>query len=257
MGAMPGTRPSRTSRDGAAAMLQKFQGYVLQYQALSDHRFIVALFTESGGRRKGVFRVSKSQPRAYLTPMTLLGFQLSGKEQQELKSMSQVSLEAHYFDLAAHYTGLLLIQHWAFLIGQSQPEEQEDPRVYRLLTHCLQQAAKPGEVEILAACNLYFETWLLHFCGVLARPARDAQTPDAKTHPAPVSDEARLGKSLDRDELRRVFQQRVEDFVQDALQLGSLAETQEVLGKIWQHFLGRDLRIRRLFTARLEERQPR
>ncbi len=237
-------------------MLQKFQGFVLQCHALSAHRFVVSLFTESGGRRKGVFRVTKAQPQAYLTPMTLLGFQLSGKEQQELKAISQVSLVRHFFDLAADYSGLLLIQHWAFLIQQTQPAEQEEPRVYRLLEHCLKQAARSKKGSF-SACNLYFEIWLLHFCGMLPRPARGPQTSEPTTVPPPVSGEARLGRSLDRDTLHRVFQQRIEDFARDALQLGSLAETQEVLGKIWQHFLSRDLKTRRLLTARLEERRSR
>ena len=115
----------------------KFTGFVLESFPLSDHRHVVTVFTETGGKRKGVFRVSKTQPQAYLTPLTRLSFQLSGKEHHELTTMSQVSLEAHVYEVGSRYAGLILLQHWCFLLKQSQPEEHEDAKVFRLVSHCV------------------------------------------------------------------------------------------------------------------------
>ena len=226
---------------------EKFKGFVLQHFPISDSRSVVSLFTLAGGKRKAVFRASKKQSKAYLSPLTELHFQLSGREHQELKTMSQVSLEAQNFDAATHYCGLTLLQHWAFLLDRSQPDEHEDERVYRLLRHALDSLPANPKPEQLSARNLYFETWLLHFCGMLSRNPRLVNyggqgDPSGDISPAVFH------------VLRQVFEQRIEDFAGNALKLGSLAQAYKVLGRLWEQFLNVEIKTGKLLLQQLNLR---
>ncbi len=231
---------------------EKLTGYVLASAPLTASRLIVSLFTRTGGKRKGVLRLDKRQTRAFLTPMARLSFQLTGKEHQELKTLGQANLEFHRYDLAADYLGLCLLQHWAHLVDLSQPEHHEDDRVYRLLTHCLESLDANPEPAILTAKNLFFEAWLLHFCGMLPRNG-GAPEPD-EGEPPPTARESRLWRALDPSLTAKLFRRTIHDFAADAPAANRLSPAVETLGALWEHFLAKPVKTRTVLLACLRER---
>ena len=237
--------------------VEKFKGFVLHHTPLTASREIVTFFTETGGKRKGTLRLTKKQGRAYLAPLTCLRFQLAGKEQQELKRIGELSLEHHHFDFAADYLGLTFLEHWAFLVLSSQPEEHEDERVFRLLDHCLKSFDGPNPPAELPLKNLYFEAWLLHFCGMLPRRRGPVRAEGCLVSAVEASEpgETRHGRSLDTPLMRQIFQVTIEDLVGNRLKLGSLTKTYEVLGKMWEQFLAKQLKTRTLLVTRFKERR--
>lgn len=233
---------------------EPLRGFVLEQVQLSDHRFVVQLFSQCSGRRKGVFRMSKQQPQALLTPLSLWRCQLQGREHQELKTIAQVNLESHCYDVGTSYLGLNLLHHMAKLLVWSQPEGQVDERVFRLVNHVLgllrsQSMAQLAQPGFLPAVHAYFEIWLLHFAGVLPRPAHKADPSIA------VTQESKIGQQLPTSLLCATFERTVEDFTSDALQLGSLSQAHQTLGKFWEHFLSRELKTRNLLTRQFQERR--
>ncbi len=226
--------------------LEKFVGFVLNHTDLSASRVVVDLFTEQGGTRQGVMRFGKKDSRALLTPLTRLSFQLGGREHQHLKNLSEPQVEAHCFDLAADYTGLCLVSHWAWLVRRTQPDEHPDVRVFRLLDHLLQflRGPRPDHTALHLA-NLYFEIWLLHFSGILAR---QPITEDAD------SVEERLAAKLDRDLLTLAFQRKIEQFGEDALKLGVFHGSTVALGALWERLLDRELKARHVLYKQLKLR---
>jgi hypothetical protein len=61
-------------------------------------------------------------------------------------------------------------------------------------------------------------------------------------------------QGLDVAVLRPIFQQKIEDYSQDDIKLGSLAAAIEAVGQLWEAFLARELKTRRLLLRRFEER---
>jgi len=223
---------------------EKLTGFVLSSHPLSASRSVVALFTRTGGKRQGVMRLTKAQPAAYLSPLACLSFQLTGKEHQELMRISQLSLESHCFQAAAAYPGLALLQHWANLVARSQPEAHEDERVFRLLDHCLASVRANADPRLGPARNVYFETWLLHFCGVAPRGGGDD---GESTH----NDEA-LWRAIDPALTAAVFRHKLDAFAAGAPPPAALTAPLEALDEIWTHFLGKPLRTRPPLIAQFQ-----
>lgn len=214
---------------------EKFRGFVLQWTDLSASRVLLTLFTREGGKRKGVLRLTKQRERAYLSPLTSVDLVLSGKEHQELKRISECSLHRQTFGLASDYLGLSLLTHWAFLIQHSQPADHEDLRVFRLLDHVLLDFENNPSADTYPVRNLFFEIWLLHFCGVLSRSGNpfssdENQNPQQKSSPHPA--------------MALIFHSRIERVAADALKWGSLTGTMEDIGQRWEQFLGKKLNPR-------------
>lgn len=230
-------------------MEEKLVGYMLHHTPLSQSRVIVDVFTAGLGRRQGVLRLGKKDSRAQLTPMTLLSFHLVGKEHQQLKNMREVVVEDHCFDLAADYLRLALLSHWGWLILKTQPEGQQDPGVFRLLSHLLSALKAGHETEYLPIFNLYFEIWLLHFCGVFGR-----QLPPIDQPLDGLSEEERLFRRINRQLLTQVFQKKIEECVPLALKLGSLSRTTATVGTLWERLLDRELKTRQVFYKQLMAR---
>lgn len=226
--------------------MEKFVGFVLGHTDLSASRAVIDLFTEHGGTRQGVLRFGKKDSRALLTPLTRLSFQLSGREHQHLKNLTEPRVEGHCFDLAAEYTGLCLVSHWAWLVRRTQPDEHADSRVFRLLDHLLRFLHGPRpEHAVLHLANLYFELWLLHFSGVLGRNQLDEE---------PDSVEERLAAKLDRSLLALAFQRKIEDYIVDALKLGVFHGSTVALGALWERLLDRELKTRQVLYKQLQLR---
>ncbi len=234
-------------------MSEKYRGFVLHHTDLSAGRAVVTLFTQTGGKRKGVMRFNKKQTRACLTPLTCLGFHLSGKEHVELKRMDEIDLIYHHFDRASNYLGLSLLQHWAGLVMHSQPGEHEDIRVFRLLNHSVLSFGGCDDPKVWPLLNIYFEVWLLHFCGVLPR-IRTAQAPHSMQNERDMDENLRLWRSLHNPILVQIFKSRIEELVENRLKLGALKGAFQVLGEMWEQFLGRGLEPRKLLMNLFAQR---
>ena len=224
-----------------------YHGYVLRSHVLPGSRHVVLTFTREGGKRQGVMRVTKQQPASCLMPLNLLNFVLKGKQHQDLLNMSQVGLESHNYDLASQYLGLTLLQHWGRLVEWSQPAEVAEPRVYRLIGHCLSYLRVHREPAALPAVNGYFEAWLLFCCGMLPKSGGPVVAADG-------TGDSTEGRALPDSLPGPLFQVTVEEFVPLALKLGSLARLGRSLGDRWTHFLSRDMPTRTLLFQQFMER---
>ena len=218
---------------------------------------IVAIFSKERGVVRGVMRVTKKQPPAYLASLTKLNFQLRGKEQSDLPSINETSLVKHHFDLASTYLGLSLCQHWAFLLLHSQPENHPDNRVFRLIDHVMSSINPILSPMWAMKQNLYFEAWLLHFCGALPRKQQKLTTPNNSQCPSTnaLSPEMKRYLALEDHLLKHLFEQNIEQFTKVELKYEVLAETARVLGQMWEHFLARDLKPRKILLNQLKEKE--
>lgn len=234
---------------------QRYRGFVIKTVPLSASRHIMVAFTQNGGKRQGIFRVSKQHPQAYLSPFTLLEFQLKGRQTQQLPSIIAPQLERHYFNIAGDYCSLSLLHHWANLVDASQAESQEDHGVFRLIDHCLTHLSleKSG---LFPLQNLYFEVWLLHFAGVLPKPrSQNTTTGTSPTEQAfKKSDLERTYQALDPRLLMRIFQQNIEDFASVSLQCEALTRAMVLLEHMWHHYLGRPVKTHAHLQNRFKER---
>ncbi len=227
--------------------VEKLNGFVLRAVSLSASRDVVTLFSEERGLVSGVARRQKGGGAAWLAPLTGVSFHLAGKEHQALRSLRDPSLQSHCLALANTWAGLTLLHHLSWLVSNCQAEGQEDSHVFRLLSHCQSYLSHNPEPACFPAVTVYFETWLLHFCGVLPRlPA--AQLPQ------PYGEDAQLQQALDTVSNRAIFQVKIEDWVADALQLGSLTGTLVVLGNMWARFLSKELKTRKLLLAQFDRK---
>jgi hypothetical protein len=199
---------------------------------------------------------------------------MGGKQHQALRTMSQTTSSRSSYELATSYVGLAQLQHMAHLVDQSQPDDAPEPSVFRLIGHALdyletlRRSTDPRPAEIARGdtgggvldprprerswANVYFEMWLLHFAGLLPRPgnernnAADGRRADDPLHPHEVIDQ------LDESVARAAFSQRIEDFVGLTLQLGSLTQTNRLLGRMWEMVLGKEVPTRHVLMELLQ-----
>lgn len=226
---------------------EKDIGFVLRHTSMSESRLILDILSRDVGKLQGMLRLSRKESRSFLTPLTRIAFCHSGKQQQSIKRITELSVEDHCYNLAADYPGLLLVTHWSRLLAITQPDALADAHVFRLMDHLLPalDRLRPSPA-VLNCVNLYFEIWLLHFCGVLGRELAPPEGPVSELEP-----EERLFRKLDPDLLAIAFQRKIEDYLPLALQLGTLNRSSSVLGTLWERFLGRELKTRRLFYQEL------
>ena len=224
---------------------RRLQGFVLRAVALSAGRDAVTLFSAERGLVAGVARRGKGGGAAWLAPLTRVSLVMSGKEHQTLGTIREVSIDQHCTALGSRWHGLILLQHLARLLEESQAEDQPDEFVYRLVGHtCDYLAGNPPDPALLPVA-IYVEAWLLHFCGVLPRlPARVLGD----------GEEARLQRALDTPANRVIFQVKIEDWVAHALQLESLSGTWQVLGGMWARFLSKELETRKPMPVQFDRK---
>jgi hypothetical protein len=220
---------------------------------MTDHRHIVTLFTEEEGKHKGILRIGKQMSATALMPLSLLQFQLQGREGRDLRSMSAVSLESHIYHWASDYLGLSLAQHWAELVNLSQSAHQEDARVFRLLQHCRESVRDPRNDQSLHLKCWYLEMWLLHLCGGIGRVRQVQELDQALAgFSLGVKGEQRplLGNLL-----AQLFQQKIEDFATLDIECEAYAWVDALIHDMWRHFLDAPLRVRPTLVELLQKRR--
>lgn len=232
---------------------QKLRGFVLSSMPLTDHRHIVTLFTAEAGKCKGIVRVNKKQPATVLMPLSLLQFQLGGREGRELRSMSAITLESHVYAWASSYLGLTLAQHWAELVDRSQGFDQEDAHVFRLLDHVRAAVSEPQADAALQLKNWYFEWWLLHLNGGVGRVRDVSELQQALSGFQLLVDDAHQGP-LGRL-LAHLFQQKIEEFAALDIECEAYAWVDALIHDMWRHFLDGPLRVRPTLVELLQKRR--
>lgn len=232
---------------------QKLRGFVLSSTPLTDHRHIVTLFSAEEGKCQGVVRVGKSQPGTVLMPLSLLQFQLQGREGRDLRTMSAVHLESHIYTWASDYLGLCLAQHWAELVRLSQGSQQQDERVFRLLLRARNSVVAPRTDQALQLKNWYFELWLLHLCGAIGR-VRDSRELDVALSGLQllVQDQH---KAILGSFLAHLFQQKIEDFARLGIECEASTWIDALINDMWRHFLDAPLRVRPTLVELLQKRR--
>lgn len=223
-------------------MNDKQLGFLLKTTKLSDSRLILTVLTKDMGKVTGVHRIGRKAPHGFLTPMSCIHFERSGREQQNLKTIKDIHVASHVYNFASRYLGLTLLNHWSFLLDKTQPEEHSDPAVYRLLEHAL-QGLRPNlyDARQLRFANLYFEMWLLHFGGVLNRHHPD------QSGLTNVSAEVRFARRLPTQLFDAVYRHQLPGFLEASQDWQGEAAMTTALGQMWQLLLDRELPPRSLF----------
>lgn len=234
----------------------KRNGFVVETIPLTDHGFVVTVFSQQDGLVKGIYRAPQGKhfSRSLLSPLTEISFELAGREQQNLKRITGESLVRQTVSTCSSYAGLCLLQHWAFLLAKSQPECARDERVYRLIDHCLSWASTHVPSPHDPAANCYFECWLLHLSGMFPRltPASAGHvtlehgTLRVDGQPLLVSEEP--WEPEDVGMLQVIFKTKIEQFLAFALEWNGLARVSLALGDLWSRYLDRPLRARSMLT---------
>ena len=219
---------------------EKPSGYVLGHTQLSASRVVLTTFTRESGKRQGVFQFRGKQSRVCLTPMTYISYEARSREHQELEKIGDLTVEHHFYDFASNYLGLSLLQHMAFLVNTSQPDRHPDERVFRLMTHCLEICDDNANSVQTALTVLYFESWLLHLCGVLPRVRASGLQAGAIDEGA----DFRLISRLQTPLMQRVFGSKAKDLCENPPPGTELAGPFDTLGVLWEQFLARKLPTR-------------
>lgn len=231
-------------------MNEKHLGFLIKITKLSESRLILTILTQQAGKIQGVLRIGRKASQAFLTPMTCIAFNRTGRENQHLKNLSSIDVESHVYDFASSYLGLTLLNHWSFLIDKTQPEEHPDSSVYRLLEHVLEYLRQNQTTpRSLRLTNLYFEMWLLHFSGILHR-----QHPN-QTGEEDIAPEVRLARKLPPELFSAVYRHQLPAFLEQAENWESEAKINTSLGQLWQKFLDCDLPPRALFLNQAHHHQ--
>lgn len=229
----------------------ELEGFVLDAHPLTDHSFTVRVFTRSEGLLSAVYRAPKGRhfSASMLSPLSLVGFGLQGKEQANLKRMVHSELLSSSHDLASRYHHLMWLQHVAWLVLRSQAPLQPDERVFRLLLHLMDKpdlSNRGGPARLL-----YLEAWLLFFSGMLPRihSADQVRFDEAggrvMLHDLVLASGEHVLTGLDRRCWQAIFKLPIEDFARVALEWDGLTGALRGLGYLWEQYLAAASRIRR------------
>jgi len=205
-------------------MQASHQGFVLSSTPLTDHSFLISLFTREVGLMKGVVRVGRGRrfSLSFTAALSLVSFTSGGKAQQNLKRITGLEIQRSTYDLCSSYLGLNLAQHLAHLVARSQGEHAGDERIYRLLDHGTVFVTSDAGEQTWPLALLYLESWLLRFCGMY--PLNRRESPGSP--------------------MQKLFKLNIEDFTALAIEWRGLDRALETVGSMWQSYLSNELKTR-------------
>lgn len=240
------------------------QAFCLDSLPISDHRFVVTLFSREWGLVKGVLRLAsgKGFSKSMMNPLLEVQFAMRGREDQDLLNIQ--SLERVSCDVAASpsYLQLSLLQCWAQLLALVQPPLQADDRVYRLVEHVRQAGLSTGRAAPLAAAHFYFESWLIRFCGMVPPLRQSAKWHYDERQRALLYDGlqiAQIDVPLEAGDFRLIsetYKVKIEEFLGHALEWQVLKRVFALYAELWNQHLSHKLLARRalmdLFSEQLQ-----
>jgi DNA repair protein RecO (recombination protein O) len=142
------------------------EAIVLRTWPIREADQIVALFTREFGKVKGVAKSAAKSRRRFggaLEPMTHVRASFVEKPRQELVRLDYFEIVRSPLSLAVDYTRLCALAFFSEVIEETQPDQDPNDAVFRLLLSVL-DAAEAGGVWMPVT---YFALWITRLMGWL------------------------------------------------------------------------------------------
>ena len=269
----------RASRAGSAilAAVRSYQAeaILLEVVDLQEADRIVTFLTREHGKKRGAARGAKrkfSRFAGELQPLAKARIGWFEKEGRELVRISSVELVRVPKRIHAELEGILFGAYLGESVATFAPENEPAEKVYRLLDAAL-EALESGLDRALVA--RYFESWLLRLAGIFPAPEGCPQCgrPLAEGATLAGSGEALLCRACAGENVgalpvsssavefwRRIGRENLARMSEHPPEEATLAEVEEVAGRIRRHFLQGEIRsyqVLRRTLARLEDAKTR
>ncbi|MEM1248895.1 MAG: DNA repair protein RecO [Acidobacteriota bacterium] len=233
-------------------------GLVVEVSNLGDRDRIVTLITPEYGKVRAVAKGARTKYSRYAGQLHLLARLRCGwfeKESSDLARLREVHLERPATGLQNELEGLLLGTYLAEQATVFVQENEESPRLFRLLDSCLDALLNDRVDEALV--GRYYEAWMLRLAGIFPHPSECPACGRDLDDLAVLLDgvdglvcgDCARGQSGLRvgpgvlGFLRRISAQRVQD-IAAANPPGSdlLERVEELTARVRREFLGEELR---------------
>jgi DNA repair protein RecO (recombination protein O) len=239
--------------------VRTFQGeaILLEVSDLQEADRVVTFLSREHGKRRGAARGAKRKYSRFageLQPMARVRVGWFEKEGRELVRISAVELVRAPKRLLSELEGLLLAAYLGESVATFAPEGEPAERVFRLLDAVL-EGLEAGLGRELAA--RYFESWLLRLAGIFPAPDSCPQCgrPLAGGAALAPSGEALLCRACAGENVgalpvtaaalefwRRIGRENLVQMSERPPAASTLAEVEEVAGRIRRHFLQGEIR---------------
>lgn len=149
--------------------LVETEAIVLRSYNLAEADKIVVCLTRSTGLVRAVARGArrlKSRFGAGLEPLTLIALSYYEKEGRELVSLRQAEILRSYFGLSRDVETVVAFAYMSELVIEFAPPHEPNERLFRMVSACIEAAARTTTGEINAIVR-YFEVWILKLAGFL------------------------------------------------------------------------------------------
>jgi DNA repair protein RecO (recombination protein O) len=236
------------------------EAILLEVTDLQEADRIVTFLTREQGKKRGVARGAKrkfSRFAGELQPMAKARIGWFEKEGRELVRISSVELLRPTKRLHAALEGILHSAYLGESVATFTPENEPADKVYRLLDAVL-EALEGGAVAALVL--RYFESWLLRLAGIFPPPDECPHCgrplgPGGASAALAGSGEALLCRACAGENVgalpvsvaalefwRRIGRENLAQMSERPPAASTLAEVEEVAGRIRRHFLQGEIR---------------
>ena len=250
-------RPDRVRLSFVA--LKRERAFVLSVVPLMERARIVTFLTEESGQMRGVARGARRLQSPFagaLEPMSEAVVGYFEKEGKDLHRIDSVDLVRSSFPLSSEIGSALLLSAMAESLATFVPDSDPAQKFCRLARHCLDALFAGEDPRKVSA---YFDVWILKLTGVLPPISECASCGEALGRAPVVFDGdlpgfvgrecARPGAAkLSREfpsTLSAVLSGRIPDL---AAAPPALTELSRVAGQLRRHFLGHELKSRRVLS---------
>ncbi len=232
------------------------EALILDVFDLHDQDRIVTFLTREQGKKKGVARGARrkySRFAGQLQPLAKVRVTWFEKPGRDLVRVSSIELIRAAERLQQDLEGILLGGYLAEHLVEFAQENEESELFFRLLDSTLEALAGGVDRDLAAR---FFEAWVLRLAGIFPAPGECPQCGRSlKDAVLPATGEALLcarcggGRSggltvsgAVLELLRRFGRERLASLAADPPSRGTLAEVEEVAGRVRRSFLQRELK---------------
>jgi DNA repair protein RecO len=241
--------------------LRRERAFVLSAVALRERDRIVTYLGEESGKRRGVARGARRLRGASMgafEPMTEVDLVCFEKEGRDLCRIDSASVVRSSFPLADDLPRALLLSAMAESLSTFASDSDPAEKLYRLAGHALDALFAGEDPKKVSA---YFDIWILRLSGVFPPLSECAACggPTDRGEGVLLFDESLPGflcpacarpgvRRLSKDFPRAIGEALSRRIGEVELLPRRLAEVSDVTARIRRHFLGHELRSRRVLT---------
>jgi DNA repair protein RecO (recombination protein O) len=233
------------------------EAILLEVADLQEADRVVTFLTREHGKKRGAARGAKrkfSRFAGELQPMARAKIGWFEKEGRDLVRISAVELIRAPKHLHSELEGILAGAYLGESVATFAPENEPAEKVFRLLDAALEALEAGGDRELVLR---YFESWLLRLAGIFPPPDHcpTCGRPLAEGAALAASGEALLCRGCARENAgalpvtpaalefwRRIGRESLVRMSGSPPSAATLAEVEEVAGRIRRHFLQGEIR---------------